>query len=45
MYLNCLGKSMVVLDSVQAATDLLDKRSYNYSDRPRFIILELYAFP
>ena len=41
MYLHCLGKSMVVLDSVQAATDLLDKRSHIYSDRPRFVVFEL----
>jgi hypothetical protein len=45
MYLHCLGKSMVVLDSVQAATDLLDKRSHIYSDRPRFVVFELYVFP
>jgi hypothetical protein len=36
---------MVVLDSVQAATDLLEKRSQTYSDRPRFVIYELYVFP
>jgi len=36
---------MVVLDSVQAATDLLDKRSQNYSNRPRFVIFELYVLP
>src|ERR1700722_6052385 len=45
MYLHCLGKSMVVLDSVQAATDLLDKRGQVYSDRPYFIVYKLYVLP
>ena len=32
--------SMVILDSVQAAQDLFEKRSYQYSDRARSFILE-----
>ena len=43
MYLEVLGKPMIVLSSEQAASDLLDKRSANYSDRPRFPIHERYA--
>jgi hypothetical protein len=38
IYLNALGKQVVVLNSAQAAVDLLDKRSSNYSDRPRFVM-------
>ena len=30
---------MVILNSLQAARDLLDKRSSIYSDRPRFVLL------
>jgi hypothetical protein len=29
-----LGNPMIVLDSIEATTDLLEKRSGNYSDRP-----------
>ena len=32
--MNLLGQRVVILGSVQAAFDLLDKRSLNYSDRP-----------
>lgn len=39
--LNILGRSIIILDSVQAAVDLLEKRSRNYSDRPRFVVFEL----
>ena len=41
VYLNVLGQSIVVLGSMQAARDLLDKRSSNYSDRPRSAMMEL----
>ncbi|EUC55083.1 O-methylsterigmatocystin oxidoreductase [Rhizoctonia solani AG-3 Rhs1AP] len=33
VYLNIMGQPLVVLNSAQAATDLLDKRSNIYSDR------------
>ena len=33
IYLNLLGTSIYVLNSVQAINDLLDKRSSIYSDR------------
>ncbi|KZV67267.1 cytochrome P450 [Peniophora sp. CONT] len=34
IYLNAAGQSMVVLNSHRIATDLLDRRAGNYSDRP-----------
>lgn len=43
IHLQFLGRSVVVLNSVQAAVDLLEKRSANYSDRPKFIIYETYT--
>ena len=44
MYLKIFGQSIVVLQSLKAARDLLDKRGSVYSDRPRFVLLsELYA--
>ncbi|KAF8191536.1 cytochrome P450 [Mycena galopus ATCC 62051] len=36
--LNLAGQPVVVLNTHQAATDLLDHRSTIYSDRPRFIV-------
>ncbi|KAH9852970.1 cytochrome P450 [Lenzites betulinus] len=36
--LHALGQTLIVLNSVTAATDLLDKRSAIYSDRPDSII-------
>jgi hypothetical protein len=36
IYFNALGKSIVVLNSVEAAIELLDKRSSIYSERPYF---------
>lgn len=38
LYLNVLGRSLVILNSTQAAVNLLDKRSSNYSDRAYFPI-------
>ncbi|KAL4261415.1 cytochrome P450 family protein [Pleurotus pulmonarius] len=38
MYLRVLGHDIIVLDSVQAATELLEKRSALYSDRPNFTV-------
>ncbi|KAF8882087.1 cytochrome P450 [Infundibulicybe gibba] len=34
MYLNICGKSIVVLDSTRRTTELLERRSSTYSDRP-----------
>ncbi|KAF5382531.1 hypothetical protein D9615_002807 [Tricholomella constricta] len=44
VYLHVLGKPMIVLNSVKAAVDLLEKRSSNYSDRPDFPIFELMGW-
>lgn len=38
IHLRVLGRDIIVLNSVQAATDLFDKRGGLYSDRPDFII-------
>ena len=43
MYLNALGQHMVLLGSHNAARELLDKRSANYSDRPQSIMAKLYV--
>lgn len=37
--LNVLGNNIVVVNTLEAATDLLEKRSANYSDRPEMIML------
>ncbi|KAJ6570090.1 cytochrome P450 [Mycena vulgaris] len=41
IHLSAMGTSIVVLSSLEAAEDLLDKRSAIYSDRPRGHMLEL----
>ncbi|KAH9487255.1 Cytochrome P450 monooxygenase COX2 [Psilocybe cubensis] len=42
IYIEVLGQSLLILGSLQRATDLLDKRSSNYSDRMRMpMVLEL----
>ncbi|KAF9481679.1 cytochrome P450 [Pholiota conissans] len=38
VYYNVFGKVTIVLNSLEAATELLDKRSSNYSDRPRMVM-------
>lgn len=45
LYLSVLGKSIVILNSEEAAVELLDKRSSLYSDRPRFPMQDLFVFP
>lgn len=37
---NVLGQPVIVLNSVEAAVNLLDKRGANYCDRPRFVLFE-----
>jgi hypothetical protein len=44
IYVNMLGQPVVVLNSVQAAVDLLDKRGSNYCDRPRFVLFEVMGW-
>ncbi|KAJ7882000.1 cytochrome P450 [Mycena olivaceomarginata] len=44
MLLKVLGRSMIILDSHQAAVDLLDKKGAIYSDRPKFELYELLGW-
>ena len=41
IHLSVLGKSIIVLNSEEAARELLDKRSAIYSDRPNFPAYQL----
>lgn len=34
-----LGRSMIILNSVSAARDLMEKKSASFSDRPQFVLL------
>ena len=38
MYLDGAGQPIVVCNSLNSAYELLERRSSNYSDRPRFIM-------
>jgi len=40
MYLNAAGQPTVVLNSLKAAFDLLERRASIYSDRPRFLLAQ-----
>ena len=40
MYLDVAGQPIVVLNSLKPAFELLERRSSNYSDRPRFIMAQ-----
>ncbi|EKM48707.1 uncharacterized protein PHACADRAFT_108423 [Phanerochaete carnosa HHB-10118-sp] len=44
MYFNILGKSLVVLSSHEAASDLLEKRSAIYSSRPPSTVHEMIGW-
>jgi len=44
MYFNVLGTSTIVLNSLKATMELLDKRSSNYSDRPRMVSISRPPF-
>ncbi|EKM54606.1 uncharacterized protein PHACADRAFT_210406 [Phanerochaete carnosa HHB-10118-sp] len=44
MYFNIFGKSVVILSSQTAASDLLEKRSMIYSSRPRFMVHEMVGW-
>ncbi|KAJ7511587.1 cytochrome P450 [Mycena galericulata] len=44
MYLEVLGRSMIILDSYQTAVDLLDKKGAIYSDRPKFTLYRLLGW-
>ena len=46
VYVQIFGTSLIILNTREAARELLEKRSLNYSCRPRFVLLEeLYIFP
>jgi hypothetical protein len=38
MYLNALGHSVIVLNSLKAASELLHQRANIYSDRPPLVV-------
>ena len=40
MYLDGAGQPVVVFNSLKSAFALLERRSSNYSDRPRFIMAQ-----
>jgi hypothetical protein len=40
MYLNALGKPIIVIHSLKAAFELFDRRANIYSDRPRYIVAQ-----
>ncbi|KAK0491979.1 cytochrome P450 [Armillaria luteobubalina] len=44
MYLEVLSRKMIILDSIEAANDLLDKRSAIYSCRPNCVIFHLMGW-
>ena len=44
VHLNVLGQHIVILDSVEAVKELLDRRSAIYSDRPHMpMVMDLCA--
>ena len=40
MYLDVAGQPVVVLNSLKSSFELLERRSINYSDRPRYIMVQ-----
>jgi hypothetical protein len=40
MYLDGAGQPVIVCNSLKSAFELLERRSANYSDRPRFIMAQ-----
>jgi hypothetical protein len=40
MYLDGAGQPIVVCNSLKSAFELLERRSKNYSDRPRFVMAQ-----
>ncbi|OSD02925.1 cytochrome P450 [Trametes coccinea BRFM310] len=41
VYLKVLGQSVILLGSYEAACELLEKRSANYSDRPQSVMVDM----
>ncbi|KAJ6006938.1 hypothetical protein N7451_004882 [Penicillium sp. IBT 35674x] len=44
LYYNVLSRPVIILNSVEAAHNLLDKRGANYADRPRFVVFEVMGW-
>lgn len=44
LHFSMLGRSIIVLNSVEAARQLMDKRGANYADRPRFALFEVMGW-
>lgn len=44
LHFSMLGRSIVVLNSIEAARDLLDKKGANFADRPRFVVFEVMGW-
>lgn len=44
MYLEVLGRKMIILDTLQAANDLLDKKSAIYKCRPNFVVFNMMGW-
>ncbi|RMJ17918.1 hypothetical protein BHE90_004280 [Fusarium euwallaceae] len=44
IHVKSLGRSIVVLNSVEAARDVLEKKGANFCDRPRFTLLEVMGW-
>ena len=40
MYLNAAGQPTVVLNSLKSCVEPLERRAINYSDRPRYIMVQ-----
>ena len=40
LYLDGAGQPIVILSSLKPAFELLERRSSNYSDRPRFVMAQ-----
>ena len=40
IYVHFLGKELIILGSLSAAKELLDKRGATYSDRPRLVLYQ-----
>lgn len=44
LHFSMLGRSIIVLNSAEAARQLMDKRGANYADRPRFVLFEVMGW-
>jgi hypothetical protein len=45
LYFRQLRTPVIVLNTVKAAEELLSKRGANFSDRPRFVLFEVFVEP